>query len=112
MGKIITKFGRVKTIRALVSRDIRIKLDRGIKPHKLGLYADGSCSSENLLLPNDDVPVECISEDLWGIDLDSCFSDEYDEWCINYSNAFDAYQLEWDRQVRRMIAEAVRKLEA
>lgn len=103
MNEIIAKFGRPKTIRELVSRDIRAKLDRGVKPHELGLYSDGSRSSENLLLPIKDVPVECISEDLWGVDLEDCFSDEYDELCMCYSDAFDKYQMEWDKQVRSIL---------
>jgi hypothetical protein len=89
-------------MRELVSRDIRAKLDRGVKPHELGLYSDGSCSPEDLLLPNEDVPVKFISEELWGVNLESCFSDEYDEWCMIYADAFSAYQIEWDKQVRSL----------
>lgn len=103
MNEIITKSGRPKTIRGLVSRDIRVKLDRGVKPHELGLYSDGSRSPEDLLLPVKDVPMECISEDLWGVDLETCFSDEYDEWCMCYSDAFYKYQMEWDKQVKSIL---------
>lgn len=102
MDNIITKFGRPRTMKDLVARDIRASLLRGKKLHNLGLYGDGSRSPEDLLLPNKDVPIECISKDLWGINLESCDSDEYDTWCMNYADAFDKYQLEWDKQVKSL----------
>ena len=90
-------------MRELVSRDIQAILAQGVKSHELGLYGDGSRSPEKLLLPNKDVPKECISEYLWGVDLEASSSDEYDEWCQCYCDAFLNYQTEWDKQVKSIL---------